>query len=128
MKQFLPFIIFLIMSFVASIAFASENGANNYLIALSPNGQAAMLGKVVGAGCVGRKAFYMGSADDHAAVHSSEFPLLPGHEHDSYWSVKCSDGKSFVVEVFPDGGSKVLECSFIESIHAGHCFKKFPSK
>jgi len=83
-----------------------------------------MLGKVVGEGCVGKMAFYQGSADDHA-LRANEMPPMQGHEHDSIWSVKCSNGKSYSVGVFPKGGSQVLECSVLEAMHGGHCFKKF---
>jgi hypothetical protein len=104
---------------------ASQNGANDYLMTLSPKGQAAMLGKVVGEGCIGRIAFYMGSMDDPHASHSNDVSPLLGTEHDAYWSIRCTNGKSYAVGVNPRGEGKVLECPVPEAIHAGHCFKKF---
>jgi hypothetical protein len=106
---------FLLMMSIAFVlpfpltARASANGAHDYLMKLSPNGQAAMLGNVIGDGCRGRTAFYQGSADDHTAI----------------WSVRCTDARTFSVGVHPDGTSKVLECSVLEALHAGHCFRKF---
>jgi hypothetical protein len=51
----------------------------------------------------------MGAATDHAA----------------FWSIKCSNGKGYEVEIKPDGTGAILECPMLEAIHAGHCFKKF---
>ena len=109
---------------LASVADASENGANDYLMTLSPNEQAKMLGKVVGEGCRGKIAFYQGSADDHAP-RPNEIPPLSSHEHDAIWSVKCANGKSYSVGVHPKGDGQVIECSVLEALHGGHCFKKF---
>ena len=109
---------------LVSTAIASQNGANDYLMTLSPNEQAKMLGKVVGEGCRGKIAFYQGSTDDHAP-RPNEIPLQPGHEHDSIWSVKCANGKSYSVGVYPKGDSSVIECPVLEALHAGHCFQKF---
>jgi hypothetical protein len=105
-------------------AAASANGANDYLMTLSPNDQAKMLGKVVGDGCRGKKAFYQGSVGDHA-LRANEIPPLAGHEHDAIWSLKCADGRAFSVGVIPNGQSQVLECAVLEALHGGHCFKKF---
>jgi len=80
-----------------------------------------MLGKVVGEGCIGKKAFYMGSMDEH----SHKEPPIEGTEHDAFWSIKCTNGKSYSVEVHPQGDGKVLECSMLKMLHAGECFQKF---
>jgi len=109
---------------LASTAIASQNGANDYLMTLSPNEQAKMLGKVVGEGCRGKIAFYQGSADDHAP-RQNEIPPLSGHEHDAIWSVKCANGKSYSIGVHPKGDGQVIECSALEALHAGQCFRKF---
>src|ERR1700720_4585125 len=102
---------------LASTAIASENGANDYLMTLSPKEQAKMLGKVVGEGCRGNIAFYQGSADDHAP-RPNEISAISGHEHDGIWSVKCTNGKSYSVGVQPKGDAQVIECSVLEALHA----------
>ncbi|HEU5047052.1 MAG TPA: hypothetical protein VFT64_04330 [Rickettsiales bacterium] len=107
-------------------AISSENKANDYLLSLSPTGQAQMLGRVVGEGCKGRKAFYMGSAYLHTPK-SGELPIPPEDEYTASWSVKCANGKNYVVGVDPTGKGKVLECAMLEKMHAGKCFKKFPT-
>jgi hypothetical protein len=86
----------------------AENGAHAYLLSVSPKQQAATLGKVVGDGCVGTKAFNMGI----------------GSTNIGNWSVKCADGRSFVVGANPDGTSKVLECSVYKLVTKLSCFKK----
>lgn len=91
---------------------------------LSAQGQADMLAKVVGEGCIGKIAFYMGSADD---PHPKGVAAISGSEDDSFWSLKCSNQKSYVITVSPGGEGKILECSVLEAMHAGHCFKKFPT-
>jgi hypothetical protein len=105
---------------VAAPSFASQNGANDYLMTLTPKGRAEMLGKVIGDGCKGKTVFYMGSMDDSAHEH----PPLSGHEHDAFWSARCTNGKSYMVEVHPTGDGQILECSALEALHAGHCFQK----
>jgi hypothetical protein len=105
-------------------SYSSQNGANDYLMTLSAQGQADMLAKVVGEGCIGKIAFYMGSADDPQP--KGGVAPMPGSGHDSFWSLKCSNQKSYVITVNPSGSGKVLACSVLEAMHAGHCFKKFP--
>jgi hypothetical protein len=73
--------------------------------------QAQKLGKIVqlfGDQCTGRSAFYMGAALDHAA----------------FWSVKCSNGNSYEVEIKPDGSGAILECPIVAKLH-GSCFTRF---
>jgi hypothetical protein len=106
------------------VALASENRANDYLLSVTPKEQAKLLGKVVGEGCIGKLSFYQGSADDQVP-RSKDATKLPGHEHDALWNVKCTNGKSFSVSVSPTGAGQVLECSVLEAVGGGHCFKKF---
>jgi hypothetical protein len=97
----------------ASTATASQNALNDNLIASSPTAQAERLGKAVqlfGDPCVGKTPFYMGM-------------YTPTHA--AFWSVKCTNGKSYEVELLPDGNGTIIECPLLEAIHAGHCFKKF---
>jgi hypothetical protein len=83
------------------------------LMSLSARGQAEMLAKVVGEGCQGKRAFYKGSGTTGIG------------KNDAFWDVECANGKSYEVEVHPDGSSHVLECSVLEAVRAGKCFKKF---
>jgi hypothetical protein len=99
---------------------AVKNGANDWLLAQTPVAQANMLGKVVGERCKGKTAFYQGT------IKSGPRALpIPGTENDTFWSVMCTDGRSFEVEVHPDGSGQVLECSVLKAMHGGECFKKF---
>lgn len=90
----------------------AKNGANDYLLSLAPSARAQMLGKVVGGRCAGKDTFYMG-------IGTSGFSM-----NKAFWSVRCQDGRAYVVEANPDGTSKVLECATLKALHAGGCFKK----
>ena len=104
------------LCFVASIQPAiAQNGANAYLLSLAPAGRAAMLGKVVGEGCVGKTTFYMGIGKKPGLGMNKGF-----------WSVRCEDGRPFIVQVNPDGNGSVMECALLKSMGAGECFKKLP--
>jgi hypothetical protein len=94
-----------------------KNGANDWLLAQTPVVQADMLGKTVGERCKGKTAFYQGPIKNGLPI--------PGTEDDAFWSVLCTDGRSFEVEVHPDGSGQVLECSVLKAMHGGECFKKF---
>jgi hypothetical protein len=95
----------------SSIAHAAGNGANDYLLSVKPEAQAATLAKAVGEKCVGRTAFYMG-------IVKSGFGQGKG-----FWSIRCTDDRSFVVQVNPDGTSSVLECAVLKRMNAGTCFR-----
>jgi len=95
----------------------SANGANAYLLSVEPRVQADTLAKAVGDHCRGRTPFYMGFGGGGGG---------PGGQ-DGFWSLRCADGRSFVVQVHPDGTSTVLECQVLKALHAGDCFKKFPA-
>lgn len=104
-----------IIVLMAGAPFASsQNGANAYLQSLSSSARTAMLGKIVGAGCVGSQTFYMGLGTAGLA------------KDDAFWSVRCQNGRAYVVQAHPDGKSTVLECSVLKDMHAGECFKKLP--
>jgi hypothetical protein len=94
-----------------------KNGANDWLLAQTPVVQADMLGKTVGERCKGKTAFYQGPIKNGLPI--------PGTENDAFWSVLCMDGRSFKVEVHPDGSGQVLECSVLKALHGGECFKNF---
>ncbi|HEY7229180.1 MAG TPA: hypothetical protein VH558_02290 [Pseudolabrys sp.] len=93
---------------------SAQNGANAYLQSLSSSARAAMLGKIIGAGCIGTQTFYMGLGTAGLA------------KDDAFWSVRCQNGRTYVVQAHPDGKSTVLECSVLKAMHAGDCFKKLP--
>jgi hypothetical protein len=95
----------------------SGNVADDLLMALPKNQQAAMLGQAVGEGCNGTAAFRMGKGK-------------PGNAKDSaFWSVRCSNGKAYAVQIAPDsmGSTTVLECSLLKATVGTACFKKFPN-
>jgi hypothetical protein len=100
-----------------------NNGANDWLLAQSNAGRADMLGKVVGERCKGKTAYYQGTSK--SSSQGLKMATLPGTENDAFWSVQCTDGRSYEVEVHPDGSGQVLECSVLKSMHAGECFRKF---
>jgi len=93
-------------------AHAATNPANGYLLSIAPAAQAAMLGEAVGTGCAGRTAFYMGIGETGFAKDKA------------FWSLRCSDGREFEVEVDPNGSGKIVECTVMKALHAGSCFKK----
>jgi Superinfection immunity protein len=105
-----------------------KNGANDWLLAQPNAARADMLGKVVGDKCKGKTAFYQGTikSDSRASVDPrSKLPTLRGTENDTFWSIMCYDGRSFEVEMHPNGSGEVLECAALKATHAGECFKKF---
>jgi hypothetical protein len=122
-------ILFLQTGLLATAANSDEinNKANDWLLAQSKAGQATMLGKVVGDNCKGKTAFYQGNLKSSASESDArpQAGAMPGTENDTFWSVRCTDGRSFEVEVHPDGSGTVLECAVLKSMHAGECFKKF---
>jgi hypothetical protein len=87
------------------------NKANDRLFTLTKDGQAAALGAVTGEGCVGRRAFYMGSSPA---------------DHSAFWSVGCKNGKSYLVQVFADvkGRTSVLDCGVYRLTTKMRCFQK----
>lgn len=97
-------------------AYASKNGANDYLLAQSPSGQAAVLTKAIGRGCTVKSVFYMGTG----------LPNLP--KNHAVWNARCSNGTSYAVKVAPDGSNQVLECNVFESMNGLKCFKKLTLK
>ena len=87
------------------------NAAHDILTTLSPNDQATSLGKSVGEGCVGNYAYFMGMARD---------------TRNAFWSVRCTNGKSYEVMITPDasGSTKVLECDVLQLVTKIRCFEK----
>jgi hypothetical protein len=83
---------------------------------VTPKIQAATLAKAVGENCLGKTAFYMGIGKSGLS------------EDKGFWSVRCADGRSFSVQVNPDGTSLVLECAVLKASNAGTCFKKLSNE
>lgn len=91
-----------------------DNIAHSMLLKKTPSEQAYFLGTVVdgvGDKCTGAKAFYSGSGSDKAA----------------FWSVRCTNGLEYIVQVLPDAGgsTKVLECRVLKAVGGPDCFKSF---
>jgi len=73
-----------------------------------------MLGKAAGEGCIGNRAFYMGISKDRSA----------------FWSVGCTDGSSYEVEIAADsvGTTTILECSILRAVAKVNCFEEFAAR
>jgi hypothetical protein len=54
-----------------------KNPANDSLLAMSPQRQADLLGKVAGEGCKGKAAFYQGTMKDLPQPKGDRRPQLP---------------------------------------------------
>ena len=105
-----------------------KNPANNSLLAMSAQRQADILGKIAGEGCKGKTAFYQGTMRDIPQPEGDRRPKLPvppTNENDTFWNVMCSNGRSYSIEVHPDGSNNVVECGVAKMFHLGECFKKF---
>jgi hypothetical protein len=84
------------------------NKANDVMLSLSEHDQALALGRT--AGCVGNRAFYMG---------------ISPKEHDAYWSVGCSNGTDYQVQIAADssGSTRIVECSTLRAVGI-RCFER----
>lgn len=110
----ITFLVSLMGAFLLGSANASGNGANKSLLSQPASGRASTLGYMIGQGCNVKDSYYMGLGVNGASKDTA------------YWSVQCRNGKSYVVELFSVGPSKVLECSLFKSLKEGNCFKKLP--
>ena len=63
---------------VPKTASSTQNAANHMMLAKSAGEQAVALGVAANSGCLGRRAFYMGSSPT---------------DHTAFWSVRCSNAK-----------------------------------
>ena len=96
----------------AAGAAGSGNPIHDRLLSLSAAAQALTIGKNVGHGCVGSLAFPMGVATTGKAKGLA------------YWSVRCKDGRSFAVQIAPNGEMFVVDCQVLKA-NGKECFKKF---
>ena len=98
---------------LAAMAAGSGNSANDRLLALPPDEQAAMLTKGI-KGCAGESVFPMG------VVTTAKWKGL------AYWSVHCKDGRDFAVQIAPDPKAPWIaaDCGALKG-SGKECFKKF---
>ena len=118
----------IIMSPAISWAGDLNNPANDSLLAMSAQHQADILGKIVGEDCKGETAFYQGTMKDLPQPKGDRRPQVsvpPENENDTFWNVMCKNGRSYSIEVHPDGSNNVVECGTVKMFHLGECFKKF---
>jgi hypothetical protein len=91
-----------------------HNSANEYLLKLPENQRAAWLARTVGNWCVATEPFLMGVAQNGAGAGNA------------YWSFRCIEGGSFVVQLDPLGGGVAIDCeTFKEDGGGKECFKRF---
>ena len=118
----------IIMSTTITWAGDVNNPANDSLLAMSAQRQADILGKIAGEGCKGKTAFYQGTMKDIPQPKGDrrpQLPVPPANENDTFWNVMCKNGRSYSIEVHPDGSNNVVECGIVKMFHLGECFKKF---
>jgi hypothetical protein len=88
---------------------------NERILSLPPTQQTKVIASIVGKGCQGTSIFYMGQAE--------------GTNNDNaLWSIKCANGKSYIVEIKAGGGTGFLECSVLDTVHGTPCFQKLPAE
>ena len=100
---------------LTTITWAGERkySANNSLLAMSAQRRADILGKIAGEGCKGNTAFYQGTMKDIPQPEGDrrpQLPVPPANENDTFWNVMCKNGRSYSIEVHPDGSNNVVEC------------------
>ncbi len=114
-------ILLLVAAFALSGTISTEVGAagsgnptNDRLLAMPEPERAAALANSFRHGCVGVEAFPMGVTASGKARGTA------------YWSVRCKDGKSYVVQIAPNkkGTAVVADCKVLQGT-GRECFKKF---
>jgi hypothetical protein len=96
----------------AALAAGSGNEAHDFLTSLPAAERAKTLAKGIGQGCIGISAFPMGVTASGAAKGFA------------YWSIRCKGGRSFVVQISPDGKAIAADCQSLQGT-GKECFKKF---
>jgi hypothetical protein len=76
--------------------------------------QLLILSAAIGEGCVAEDAYYMGIGEAEGSSKDIAF-----------WSVRCSDGRSFALTINPDavGSGSVLECETLKAVANQGCFE-----
>lgn len=90
------------------------NLAHDMLLAKTSDVRTMFLARVVessGDRCTGTKAFFMG---------------LNPKDKEAYWSVRCTNGKSYEVAIKADatGHTSVVDCAIMKTIAHVPCFQK----
>ena len=92
----------------------SRNPANDQLLKLPAPQRAAYLARAVGNWCIGTEAFLMGLVTSGSG------------EGNAYWSLRCADGATWVVQVDPLAEVTAIGCDDFKQVAPGkECFKKF---
>jgi hypothetical protein len=86
------------------------NPAHDRLMGLGASAQALLLGQIAGEGCSGDSAFYMGM----------------DKETNAYWSVRCTNGRSYQVQIQPNatGSTSIMDCDVLKAVAKVSCFAK----
>ena len=91
----------------------APNLANAKLLKLPPAARAAELAKAVGHWYIGTEAFPMGLSVSGRGAG------------DAYWSLRCSDGSAWAVQIDPLGAFTAIDCVTFDADAAGDkCFEK----
>ena len=53
-----------------------------------------------------------------------QLPVPPASENDTFWNVMCRNGRSYSIEVHPDGSNNLVQCGTVKKFHLPECFKK----
>lgn len=88
---------------------------NEHILSLPPPQQTKVIAGIVGKGCQGTSTFYMGQAEGTSTDNA-------------LWSIKCANGKSYIVEIKAGGGAGFLDCSVLDTVHSTPCFQKLPAE
>jgi len=93
---------------------STGNVTHDRLLGLGASAQALLLGQIVGEGCIGEYPFYMGM----------------DKEANAYWSVRCTDGKSYQVQIQPNatGSTRVMDCALLKAVTKLSCFVKLDQR
>ena len=72
-----------------------------------PSGFAERIGLTENEGCSGQTLFFMGK-----------------DKNDEFWSVRCDDGREFMVTLSRDGNVQSVDCAILIATTKIHCFAK----
>jgi hypothetical protein len=87
------------------------NTAHDRMLHLDPDARAAALGLAAGDGCRGTDSFFMG---------------MNSKDNSAYWSVRCTNGKSYQVSIDANatGSTSVMDCDLLKTVAKISCFAK----